>query len=96
MVEAIGKNTQGVADNLAAIQAINDAKNGILAQAQAYASNLVSNIPAATAEALGLVKFDNTTIKMNDQSQLYVAQVSTDILTQGENILVLNGGTANK
>jgi hypothetical protein len=68
MTKAIEANTEGVANNLAAIQAINDAENGILAQAKTYASNLVNSIPAATAEALGLVKFDDATIKMNDQS----------------------------
>jgi len=41
-----------------------------------------------------LVKFDNTTIKMNENNQLYVAEVSTDVLKQGTAILVLNGGTA--
>ena len=31
---------------------------------------------------------------MNESNQLYVAKVSTDILEQGSQILVLNGGTA--
>ena len=94
MLKAIEANADGVAANLAAIQAINDADNGILAQAKAHAAGLVNGIPTATAEALGLVKFDDATIKMNESSQLYVAKVSTDILEQGENILVLNGGSA--
>ena len=94
MLKAIEANADGVATNLAAIQAINDADNGILAQAKAHAAGLVNGIPTATAEVLGLVKFDDATIKMNESSQLYVAKVSTDILEQGENILVLNGGNA--
>lgn len=94
MLKAIEANADGVADNLAAIQAINDADNGILAQAKAHAAGLVNGIPTATAEVLGLVKFDDATIKMNESSQLYVAKVSTDILEQGENVLVLNGGNA--
>jgi hypothetical protein len=32
---------------------------------------------------------------MNDDKQLYVAKVSTDVLVQGVETLVLNGGTAN-
>jgi hypothetical protein len=40
-------------------------------------------LPAATVDALGLVKFDDSTIKMNESKQLYVAKVSTDILEQG-------------
>ena len=76
--------------NTAAIEAINHETTGILAQAKAYTDAL----PAATAEALGLVKYDDSTIKMNTDNQLYVAKVSTDILEQGTQVLVLNGGTA--
>lgn len=94
MAEAIGVNAQGIADNLAAINAIKDENTGILAEAKSYAKGLVDGIPVATAETLGLVKFDNDTVKMNADNQLYVAKVSTDILTQGEEVLVLNGGNA--
>lgn len=94
MAEAIGVNTQGIADNLAAINAIKDENTGILAEAKSYAEGLVKGIPVATASVLGLVKFDNDTVKMNADNQLYVAKVSTDILTQGEEVLVLNGGNA--
>ena len=82
--------TKGINANADAIAAINDEKTGILAQAK----ELVDGIPVATAELLGLVKFDDKTIKMNESNQLYVAEVSTDILVQGEDILVLNGGSA--
>lgn len=80
--------------NTNAIAAINNEETGILAQAKAYTNEQIAGLPVATAEVLGLVKFDNTTIKMNESNQLYVAEVSTDVLKQGTAILVLNGGTA--
>ena len=87
MTEAITKNAEDIA-------AINHADTGLLAQAKSYADNKIAAIPTATAEALGLVKFDDETIKMNGNNQLYVAKVSTDILEQGTMTLVLNGGSA--
>ena len=87
---------KGIKANADAIDLINHETNGILAQAKAHAEGLVNGIPVATAEALGLVKFDDATIKMNENNQLYVAEVSTDILTQGKDILVLNGGSAKE
>jgi hypothetical protein len=78
--------------NTEAIAAINHVDTGILAQAKAY----VDALPAATAEALGLVKYDDASIKMNESQQLYVAKVSTDILEQGSQALVLNGGSAKE
>lgn len=83
-----------ISANADAIAAINHDETGILATANAYTRVQIEAIPAATAEALGLVKVDNTTVKMNASNQLYVAQVSTDVLVQGENTLVLNGGSA--
>ena len=83
-----------ISANKAAIAAINNETTGILAVAKKYTDDSIAGLPAATAEALGLVKFDNDTIKMNDSQQLYVAKVSTDILVQGVETLVLNGGTA--
>lgn len=77
-----------------AIAAINNETSGILAQSKVYTNEAIAALPVATAEALGLVKFDNTSIKMNESNQLYVAKVSTDILEQGSNILILNGGSA--
>ena len=94
MLAAINTNAAGVAANLAAIEAINDTEDGILAQAKAHAEGLVNGIPVATAEALGLVKFDNDSIKMNESNQLYVNKVSTDTLVQGTEVLILNGGSA--
>lgn len=69
--------------NALAIEAINNVDSGILAQANAYTDTAIAGLPAATVDALGLVKFDDSTIKMNDSKQLYVAKVSTDILEQG-------------
>ena len=88
---------EGKADaNATAIAAINNADTGILAQAKTYTNEQIAAIPVATASALGLVKYDDSTIKMNDNKQLYVAKVSTDVLEQGILELVLNGGTALK
>lgn len=81
--------------NETAISNINNADSGILAQAKAYTNSEIAGLPAATASVLGLVKFDDTTIKMNENNQLYVAKVSTDILEQGTEVLILNGGTAS-
>ena len=66
----------------------------VLASAQKYTDDAIAGLPAATAEALGLVKYDDATIKMNDSQQLYVAKVSTDVLEMGTQVLVLNGGSA--
>lgn len=83
-----------VKDNTEAIEAINNTENGILAQAKAHTNAQIAAIPVATAEVLGLVKYDDVSIKMNESNQLYVAKVSTDILEQGEQVLILNGGSA--
>ena len=82
--------------NALAIEAINNVDNGILAQANAYTDTAIAGLPAATVDALGLVKFDDSTIKMNESKQLYVAKVSTDILEQGSQTLILNGGSATE
>ena len=81
--------------NTTAIEAINSATDGILVKAQKYADEKVAAIPTATEGVLGLIKYDNATIKKNDSDQLYVAQVSTDALVNGSNELILNGGSAN-
>ena len=88
---------EGKADaNTSAIAAINNETTGILAVAKKYTDDSISGLPAATAEALGLVKFDDSTIKMNDNKQLYVAKVSTDVLEMGTETLILNGGKASE
>ena len=80
--------------NTEAITAINNESTGILAVAKKYTDDSLAGLPAATAEALGLVKYDDVTIKMNENKQLYVAKVSTDLLEMGTQTLVLNGGRA--
>ena len=83
-----------IEDNAEAIAAINHVDTGILAQAKAHTDAAIAALPVATAEVLGLVKYDNDSIKMNESNQLYVAKVSTDVLEQGSMVLVLNGGSA--
>ena len=95
LVTEIARVEKKADDNATAIAAINNETTGILATAKKYTDDSITGLPAATVDALGLVKFDNTTIKMNDNKQLYVAKVSTDILEMGNDVLVLNGGTAN-
>lgn len=51
------------------------------------------NIPAATSEVLGLVKVDSTTIESTD-GVIGVKAVSTDLLVQGTDELVMDGGNA--
>ena len=51
------------------------------------------NIPAATSEVLGLVKVDGTTIESTD-GVIGVKAVSTDLLVQGTDELVMDGGNA--
>ena len=86
---------EGKADkNAEDIAAINNETTGILAVAKKYTDDQIDGLPAATAEVLGLVKIDNDTVKMNENNQLYVAKVSTDVLVQGANELILFGGTA--
>ena len=94
LVTEIARVESKVDANDTAIKAINNETTGILATAKKYTDDSIAGLPAATAEALGLVKYDDSTIKMNDNKQLYVAQVSTDILVQGAKTLVLNGGKA--
>lgn len=81
--------------NKTAIAAINNETTGILALAKKYTDDSIAAIPVATVNTLGLVKFDNTTIMMNESNQLYVNQVNVNQLVQtaGEE-LILNGGSA--
>lgn len=82
--------------NADAIAAINHEESGILALAKDYTDEQIAGLPAATASALGLVKYDDKTIKMNEEKQLYVAEVSTDLLVMGSARLVLDGGNATQ
>lgn len=52
------------------------------------------DLPTATAEALGLVKVDNTSIAVNAEGVISVKAISTDKLVQGTEELIINGGHA--
>ena len=94
LVDEIAR-VEGKADaNALAIAAINNETTGILAVSKKYTDDAIAGLPAATIEALGLVKYDGDTIKMNESKQLYAAKVSTDVLVQGTETLILNGGSA--
>ena len=82
-----------VATHSTTLSEITNADTGILAQAKAYTDDAIAGLPAATAEVLGLVKVDNVSIKA-DEGVISVKAVSTDLLVQGEQELVLNGGSA--
>lgn len=82
-----------IAANEKAITDINNETTGILATAKSYANALFAGIPAATADALGLVRADNVSI-VNNAGVLSVGAVSTDLLTQGTQEFILNGGSA--
>ena len=96
LVDEIARVESKADANASAIAAINNGTTGILAASKKYTDDAIADLPAATVEALGLVKFDDSTIKMNDSKQLYVAKVSTDIISQGVETLVLNGGSATE
>lgn len=53
----------------------------------------VVNIPAATASAFGVIKVDDTSIKSTNGT-IAIKAVSTDLLTQGTDTLILNCGGA--
>ena len=82
-----------VTANETAIAAINNTESGILATAKGYTDAQIAAIPAATAEALGLVKVDNVTIQAND-GVISVKEVSTDLLKNGSEPFTINGGGA--
>ena len=101
IVKYIGEDKTGasamlasISANTEAITAINNPTTGLLVKAQDYTDSKIAAIPTATDAALGLIKYDNTSIKKNDSEQLYVAQVSTDVLVNGVNELIINGGSA--
>ena len=77
-----------------AILAINDSNNGILAQAKSYTNEMINGLPAATADSLGMVKVDDETISVDEDGTIAVKAVSTDMLVQGTEELVLYGGTS--
>ena len=82
-----------IATNKAAIAAINNETTGILAVSKKYTDDAIAELPAATAEARGLVKVDNVTIQA-DEGVISVKEISTDLLVQGTEEFVINGGSA--
>lgn len=82
-----------IAANKTAIAAINNETTGILAVSKKYTDDAVAGLPAASASALGLVKVDDVTIQSNE-GVISVKSVSTDLLTQGTEELILCGGSA--
>ncbi len=57
-------------------------------------ADAIANIPAATADTLGLVKTSEEVVA-NSDGVLGIGQVSTDKLVNGSQELVLCGGNAN-
>ena len=85
---------EGKADaNAQSIAAINNETSGILATAKKYTDDQIAGIPAATAAALGLVKVDDVTIQANN-GVISVKKITTDMIENGEQELILNGGSA--
>lgn len=88
-----------ISANAEAIEAINDANDGILAKAKAHSdANLATAKEhaesAAAAVEAKIPGVDDKTIKLAE-NKAYVAEVSTDILVQGNLELVLCGGNAS-
>lgn len=95
LVTEIARIEKKANDNTNAIAAINDTQNGILATAEAYTDAAIAGLPKATADKLGLVKVDNVTIQAAEDGVISVKAISTDLLIQGNNPLVLRGGSAS-
>lgn len=84
-----------VKNNTDAIAAINSTTDGILVKAKAYTDQEVGKLAAtvATTEKLGLVKASDTVAVAADGA-MSVAKVSTDVLVQGTQEVILHGGNA--
>lgn len=83
-----------IAANKSAIAAINNAETGILAIAEAYTDAMIAGLPLASGSVVGLVKVDDKTIQAAEDGTISVKAVSTDLLTQGTEEFILNGGTS--
>lgn len=84
-----------IAANKTAIAAINNETTGILAVAKKYTDDSIAGLPLATGNVVGLVKVDNETIQAAEDGTISVKAVSTDLLTQGTQELILDGGKAS-
>ena len=83
-----------IAANKTAIEAINNETTGILAVAKKYTDDSIAGLPLATGSIVGLVKVDDKTIQAAEDGTISVKAISTDLLTQGTQELVLDGGNA--
>lgn len=89
------KMAEAIKANADAIELINDAEKGILVQAKAHSdANLATAKAYTDAEIAKIHGVDDKTIKLAE-NKAYVAEVSTDILVQGAQELVLCGGNAS-
>ena len=89
------KMAESIKDNTDAIELINDPVDGILVKAKAHSdANLVTAKAYTDAEIAKVHGVDNKTIKLAE-NKAYVAEVSTDILTQGTQELVFCAGNAS-
>ena len=79
--------------NISAIAVLNGDAEGSVNKKIADAIAAIPAIPAATASTLGLVKVGET-LSVDAEGTINVSKVSTDCLVQGNNELVLMGGTA--
>lgn len=89
------KMAEAIEANADAIELINDAERGILVQAKAHSdANLATAKAYTDAEIAKIHGVDDKTIKLAE-NKAYVAEVSTDVLVQGAQELVLCGGNAS-
>ena len=70
-----------------AITAINDSETGILAISKKYTDDTIAALPGALV--------DNITVEVKADGKIGVKAISTDLLVQGEQELILYGGNAN-
>ena len=103
----VAKLTQADADGLAAAKAytndeiakLTNSETGILANAKAYSDANLATAKSYADSAAAVVEakipgVDDKTIKLAE-NKAYVAEVSTDILVQGEVELIFSAGNAN-
>ena len=81
--------------NTDAIAVLNGDAEGSVNKKIADAIAAIPQIPAATTEVLGLVKASET-ISVDENGVMNVAKVSTDLLVQGEQELIIKGGSSVK
>ena len=87
LVDEIARVEGKVDANAAAIAAINNSESGILAQAQKHTNDSIA--------ALLIKDVDNKSIVRSEAGVISVAEVSTDNLVQGVQVLHLQAGNAS-